>query len=457
MRMVEPSLARRTASALLAAAALLLLAQPARAAIEVERVVSPGGIEAWLVRDERTPVISMQFSFDGGTALDPEGREGAANMMAALLTEGAGDMPATVFQERLADAAISLEFSADRDRISGSVRTVTDNAGIAWDMARTALTAPRFDEDAVERVRAQVLASLRRELQDTSTVASQVFRNTVYAGHPYGRPPRGTQETVARIGRDALQAVFRDRIARDNLLVAVAGDITPDELGPALDRVFGALPERSAPFEMPRAEAKGAGEIVLVPRPTPQTVVQVGHGGILRADPDWYAATIVNYVLGGGSFSSRLMQEIRVERGLTYGVSSGIAYWDRGALAIAAGSTANETADEFAQLLKAEWERMAAEGPTTEELADAKTYLTGSFPLSFTSTGAIARILLSVRQEDLGIDFLDRRNALIEAVTAEDARRVARRLLDRSRLLTVVVGAPDGIEPTRVIEDWRGG
>jgi len=456
MRLSELSSAR-LAPAVALAAALFLLAPPAKAAVEVERVVSPGGIEAWLVRDERTPVISMQFSFAGGTALDPEGREGTADMMAALLTEGAADMEATAFQERLADAAVLLEFSAGRDHVSGSVRTVTENAGIAWDLVRAALTEPRFDPDAVERVRGQILASLRRELQDTSTVASQVFRHTVYAGHPYGRPPRGTLETVARIERDTLQAYFRDRIAKDGLLVAVAGDITPDELGPALDRVFGALPDRSAPFEMPRAEAGGAGEIVLVPRPTPQTVVQVGHGGILRADPDWYAATIVNYVLGGGSFSSRLMQEIRVERGLTYGVSSGIAYWDHGALAIAAGSTSNETADEFVDLLKSEWERMAEEGPTAEELADAKTYLTGSFPLSFTSTGAIARILLSVRQEDLGIDFLNRREALIEAVTAEDARRVARRLLDRSRLLTVVVGAPDGIEPTRVIEEWRGG
>lgn len=439
-----------------AAAVVLLLAGPARA-IEVERVVSPGGIEAWLVRDARTPVISVSFAFRGGSVLDPEGREGTANLMAGLLTEGAGGLDARAFQERLADAAVSLDFGAERDAVTGSIRTVAENRETAWELAALALTSPRFDDDAVARTRAQVTAALRRELQDPGTVASQVFRRTVFEGHPYARPPRGTPETVAAVDVATLRAFHRERLARDNLLVTVAGDIAPADLAPALDRIFGGLPERSAPFSIPPAEARGGGEVVVVRRGAPQTVAQIGQQGIRRSDPDWYAALVVNHVLGGGAFSSRLMDEIRVRRGLTYGVSSSLVFWDHGALLLAGGSTANATASEFVRLMKAELGRMAEEGPTDEELRDARTFLTGSFPLQFSSTGAIARILLSVRREDLGIDFLTRRNAFIEAVTAEDARRVARRLIDPARALTVLVGRPDGVEATRVVEDWQGG
>lgn len=448
---------RSTLGAVLMTVATLpaLVATPAHA-IDIQRVVSPGGIEAWLVRDDRTPIIAMEFAFDGGTVLDPEGKEGTASLMTDLLSEGAGPLDAAAFQERLADTAVGLGFSADRDGIFGNVRTLTENAAEAWELARLALTAPRFDADAVERARGQALAGLRRGLASPQTVAGQVFARTVFEGHPYGRPGRGTLETVPRITADDLRAVHKARLARDTLLVAVAGDITAEQLGPVLDRVFGDLPARATPFEVPPAVAKGAGEVVVVERPVPQSVVSMGHQGMRRDDPDWFAAQIMNHALGGGSFSSRLMQEIRVERGLTYGVSSGLSSWEQGALVSAGGSTANATTGTFVDLVKAEWRRMADGGPTAEELADAKAYLTGSFPLQFTSTGSIARIVLQVRRDELGIDYLNRRAALIEAVTPDDVRRVARTLLKPDAFLTVIVGRPEGVTPTRRITDWRG-
>ena len=444
---------RRMATVIALAPALL--SAPAYA-IDIERVVSPGGIEAWLVRDPKTPIIAIEFAFEGGSALEPAGREGTANMMAALLTEGAGELDSTAYQERLADHAISVGFSTDRDAVFGSIRTLTENAETAWDLARMALLEPRFDASAVERVRGQILAGLRRDLANPGAVAGQVFGRTVFEGHPYGRPPRGTLGTVPAITVEDMQGFRRARLARDNLLVAVSGDIAPEALGPVLDGLFGGLPAKSEPFQMPLAQAKGGGQVVVVPRPTPQSIVNMGQQGIRRSDPDWFPAQIMNYVLGGGSFSSRLMEEIRVKRGLTYGVSSGLSAWDEGALLTAGGSTNNPNAGAFVDLVKAEWRRMAEGGVTDEELADAKTYLTGSFPLQFTSTSSIARVLLQVRRDDLGIDYLDRRNALIEAVTREDVARVAKRLLDAEQLLTVIVGRPEGVQPTRVIEDWRG-
>ncbi|HZH27598.1 MAG TPA: pitrilysin family protein [Azospirillaceae bacterium] len=444
---------RRMATVIALAPALL--AAPAYA-IDIERVVSPGGIEAWLVRDPKTPIIAIEFVFEGGSALDPAGREGTANMMAALLTEGAGELDSTAYQERLADDAISVGFSTDRDAVFGSIRTLAENADSAWDLGRMALLEPRFDASAVERVRGQILAGLRRDLANPGAVAGQVFGRAVFEGHPYGRPPRGTLETVPTVTVEDMQGFRRARLARDNLLVAVSGDIAPEALGPVLDRLFGDLPAKSEPFQMPLAQAKGGGEVVVVQRPTPQSIVNMGQQGIRRSDPDWFPAQIMNYVLGGGSFSSRLMEEIRVKRGLTYGVSSGLSAWDEGALLTAGGSTNNPNAGAFVDLVKAEWQRMAEGGVTDEELADAKTYLTGSFPLQFTTTSSIARVLLQVRRDDLGIDYLARRNALIDAVTREDVARVAKRLLDADQLLTVIVGRPEGVKPTRVIEDWRG-
>ncbi len=448
---------RSTLGAVLMTVATLpaLVAEPARA-IDIQRVVSPGGIEAWLVRDERTPIIAMEFAFEGGTVLDPDGREGTTTLMSGLLSEGAGPLDAAAFQERLADTAVGLGFSADRDGIYGNVRTLSENAEEAWDLARLALTAPRFDADALERTRAQTLAGLRRDLANPQSVAGQVFARTVFAGHPYARPGRGTPESVPLITADDLRSVHRARLARDTLLVAVAGDITADRLGPVLDRVFGDLPARATPFAVPPVTARGAGEVVVVDRPVPQSIVSMGHQGVRRDEPDWFATQIMNHVLGGGGFNSRLMQEIRVERGLTYGVSSGLASWERGALVTAGGSTANASAGTFIDLVKAEWLRMAESGPTAEELADAKAFLTGSFPLQFTSTGAIARVVLQVRRDDLGIDYLNRRSGLIEAVTPDDVRRVARTVLRPDAFLTVIVGRPEGVTPTRRITDWRG-
>lgn len=422
-------------------------------AIDIKRVVSPGGIEAWLVQDAKVPLLSIKFFFKGGVETDPPGKEGLANLTSTVLDEGAGPYDSEEFQRRMADNSISVSFTATTDGFYGGVHTLVETQDEAVDLARLALTQPRFDEEAVERMRRGVLSQIRRDQGDPDFLARRALYETAFPDHPYGRRARGTVESVSSITRDDMAAFVRQHFAKDNLTVAVTGDIAPDQLGPVLDRIFGALPAKAAVKPPADVVPKGAGETVLVRRPQPQSVVLMSQPGIKRDDPDWFAATVMNYVLGAGSFSSRLMEEIRTKRGLTYGVYSYLVPFQHSALMMAGGSAANANAGKMVELMKAEWQKMRDHGVTQAELDDAKTYLTGSFPLQFTSSSAIADILLQVQRDNLGIDYLDRRSALIEAVTLEDVQRVAKRLLDPAALLTVVVGQPEGIEPTKTRDD----
>jgi zinc protease len=444
-------ISRLIARAGIAALLLILPALPARA-IPIERVVTPGGIEAWLVRDEKNPIIALDFSFTGGSTLDPADKLGLATMTMSLLDEGAGDLDSQAFQRRLEENSITLGFSAGREEISGSLTTLVETKGEAFELLRLALASPRFDDPAVERVRAQITAGLKRAAADPNYTGQVTFAETLFPGHPYGKPPRGTIGTVQAITVADLRGFVRDRIARDTLKIGVSGDITAAELATALDAIFGGLPAMAAPFTVAQTVPAGAGAKVLVERPIPQSILFMGQPGLKRSDPDWFPALILNYVLGGGGFSSRLMDEVREKRGLTYGVSSGLQPYEQSALWTVGGSTANEKAVEALALIKKIWGRTARDGITAAELQDAKTFLTGSFPLTFTSNEAIAGVLLSVQEDDLGIDYLNQRNALIEAVTLERVNAVAKRLLDPAKLATVVVGRPVGLEPTRVVD-----
>jgi zinc protease len=422
-------------------------------AIDIKRVVSPGGIEAWLVQDAKVPLLSIKFFFKGGVETDPPGKEGLANLTSTVLDEGAGPYDSEEFQRRMADNSISVSFTATTDGFYGGVHTLVETQDEAVDLARLALTQPRFDEEAVERMRRGVLSQIRRDQGDPDFLARRALYETAFPDHPYGRRARGSVESVGSITRDDLNGFVRQRFAKDNLTVAVTGDIAPEQLEPVLDRIFGGLPDKAAVQPPADTVPKGAGETVLVRRPQAQTVVLMSQPGIKRDDPDWFAAYIMNYVLGAGTFSSRLMDEIREKRGLTYGVYSYLVPFQHTALIMASGSTANANAGKMVELMKAEWQRMRDHGVTQEELDNAKTYLTGSFPLQFTSGNAIADVLLSVQRDNLGIDYLDRRSGLINAVTAEDVQRIAKRLLDPAALLTVIVGQPEGIEPTRTKDD----
>jgi zinc protease len=437
-------LLRRAAALLVALAAFV---PTAAHAIEIETVETPAGLEAWLVPDPSNPMVTVEFAFDGGAALDPEGKAGLATMVAALLDEGAGDLDSQAFQRRLADLAIEMDFDASRDTLSGELTTLTENLDEAFGLLALALSEPRFDADAVERIRGQMRASRRHDSTDPQTLASEAWFAALFPDHPYARPPGGTEESIAALTVEDLRAFARDSLTRAGLSIGVAGDITPERLAALVDKAFAALPA-SAPegaATVPEGRAVTDGGTTVLTRPVPQSVAVFGHGGIARGDDDWYAAYVVNYILGGGGFASRLMDEVREQRGLAYSVYSYLVPLDHGPVWMGGVATNNAQVAESLALIRAEWRRMAEEGPTAEELADAKRYLTGAWPLRFSSSGAIASILVAMQREGLPPAYLNERNALIEAVTLDDARRVAARLMDPEALTTVVVGQPEGL------------
>jgi zinc protease len=424
---------------------LALAAIAPAAAMTIERVVSPGGIEAWLVRDRLVPVLALEFMFRGGATLDPVGKEGLTSFTAQMMTEGAGDLDSQAFQRELEDRSISIGFEAGLDTVQGSFKALNDERDKAVELLRLALTSPRFDAPDVERVRARTQAALAREQESPDIIARRTWMAAAFPDDPYGRPGRGTPETVAKLQVDDMKAFLRTRLARSNLIIGAVGDITPAELAPLLDKAFGGLPAKAETAKLPDVTMAGLGRTIVVRRAVPQSVVMFGEPGIKRNDPDYHAGSLVNYVLGGGGFNSRLMLEVREKRGLAYGVYSYLSPMDRTGTTMGGTGTENARVGKSLEIIRAEWQRMAEEGPSAQELADAKTYLNGSFALGFDSTSRIARLLSSMQYDNLGIDYLDRRAGLINAVTLDDAKRVAKRLLHADKLLTVVVGEPEGI------------
>ncbi|MDB5406697.1 MAG: Peptidase inactive domain protein [Rhodospirillales bacterium] len=427
------------------------IALPARA-VKIDRVISPGGIEAWLVQDHTLPIVTMNVAFRGGAASDPAGKTGRATMAASLLDEGAGSLDSQAYQGKLEDLASSVRFDASQDYVNAGLSTIKQNAGVTFDLLRLALTEPRFDDEAVARIRGDLVAAVARRNEQPRAIASRIWWADAFGDHPYARPTDGTVKTLAAISVADLKQFVHDRFARDTLKIAVVGDLTPEELKPLLDRTFGGLPAQGAPVAVPETTMQESNALLLVKKPIPQSVVSFGQPGIKRDDPDWYAATVVNHILGGGGFTSRLMTEVREKRGLAYGIGSYLVPLRESGVILGSVATQNEHVAESIDLVRQEWQRMHEDGPTEAELQDAKTYLTGSFPLQFDSTGHIAGLLVQMQQENLGIDYLDRRNALIEGVTLADAKRVARRLLDAKALTFAVVGTPANLTPTRVLD-----
>jgi zinc protease len=423
-------------------------ASPARAAMDVQEVTSPGGIEAWLVEDHSIPLIAISVGFRGGSGVDPDGKEGLAMFVSGLLDEGAGDLESREFQQRLNDLAIDFKFDANIDDFTGSMRTLTETRDQAFELFRLALTAPRFDPEPVERIRGQLLAILADESSDPGSIADRVWWHANFAAHPYGRQTSGTTAGLNAIKAEDLRGFVAGRFARDNLIVGVVGDIGAAELAPLLDRTFGALPATATPATIGEGAPAAPGAVIVVDRALPQSVVLFGANGVKRHDEDFYPAFVLNHILGGGGFSSRLMQEVREKRGLAYSIDTSLVTLDHAGLVQGMVGTKNASVAETVALIKQEWQRMRDEGPTEAELADAKLYLTGSYALRFSSTQAIAGALVAVQLEDFPPDYFKQRNSYVEAVTLADVKRVAKTLLDPDKLTFVIVGEPDGITAT---------
>ncbi len=425
----------------------LFASLPASAQIRIQEVVSPGGIKAWLVEEHAIPFIALQIGFRGGSALDLSEKLGATSLMMGLLEEGTGDMDAAAFLKASETLASDFSFEARRDSTVVSARVLTSNATEALALLKQAIISPAFNPAAVERVRGQVLSGLESEKSDPDTIANHTMNRIAFGDHPYSRPMDGTIKTVSALTADDIRAAHLAALSRDHLVVGVVGDVTAEELGPMLDNLLGDLPTTGA--QLPeKIEFDAPGGTAVVEFDTPQSVAIWSQKGIDRDDPDFMAAFVMMHILGGGGFGSRLTEEVREKRGLTYGVYAYLAPLDHSNYVGGGVSSANDSIAEAIQVVRAEWAGMAADGVTAEELETAQKYLTGSYPLRFDSNAKIARALVGMQLDFLPIDYVNTRNDRVNALTLQHVSRMANTLLDPEALQFVVVGKPQGIEAT---------
>jgi zinc protease len=427
--------------------AIMFAAVPVHAELKIQQVTSKGGITAWLVNEPSIPMISMNIAFKGGSSTDPGDKLGATYLMAGLLEEGAGDMDATDFRRAAEELATSFSFDSSRERISISAEFLTENADESVALLKTAITQPAFDDVAFQRTKAQVESIVSRNQTDPQEIANNMFNEIVFAGHPYAHPFQGTTETIANLTQDDMRETHKRTMTKDRLYVGVVGDISAEDLANMLDDLFGELPEKGADFPQP-VSFQATGGTTVVDFDTPQSVALWGHAGIAQDDPDFFAAFVMNRILGGGGFTSRLTEEVREKRGLTYGVYSYIANLDYANFYGGSVSSANDRVGQALDVIKSEWSRMADGGVTDEELDAAKKFMTGSYPLRFDGNGRIANILTYSQTNGFPIDYPQNRNSYVEAVTKDDVARVAKRILKSGDLRFVVVGRPDGVTST---------
>jgi len=434
------TLTRRAVVALAAGVATMLMASvPSHAATKIQHLISPGGIEAWFVQDATVPLIAMEYAFAGGASQDPPGKSGVGNMVASLIDEGSGDLDSKSFHEHLDRRAIELSFSVTRDYFRGSLRMLKDNKDEAYDLLRLALTSSHLESDDIERIRSQIMSGLRRDTTNPNALAGRKFLEVAFGDHPYGRQASGTLESVPAITVDDMRDYIRRVLAKDTLKVAVVGDVDPATLGKLLDQTFGALPAKASLTPVPDVVAAKPPQRAYVPLDVPQTVITFGSPGVMRHDPNFMAGYVVTHILGGGGSSSRLYREVREKRGLAYSVFGSLLWMDHSALFIGNTGTRADRAGDTVEAINTEIRSMAEEGPTQQELDEAKSYLKGSQMLQLDTSSKLASGLLQYQLDQLPIDYLEKRNAIVDAVTLDDAKKAAKRLWGQG-LLTVIVG-----------------
>lgn len=422
-------------------ATISMLTFPGHAhAMDIKVVTSPGGIKAWLVEAHNNPLLALKFSFEGGNSQDPKGKEGLANFVTAMLDEGAGELPSGEFQEQMETLAMRMSYEDSRDTFYGNFETLTRNRAESLKLLRLALTKPRFDEDAVDRIREQLLANMVYADRDPEKVAAKEWFATAFEGHPYGRPSQGTEASVHGITRQDLEDYRKRIFVKDRLKIVAVGDITEAELGKALDDVFGDLPKTAELLPVPFVRPVTGGREKWIEMDVPQAVAVFGVGAMLRKDPDFLIAFVLNQLVGGGGFASRLMEEVREKRGLAYSVYSYLQPFKHASLLSGGVATKSEAITQSLDVIRGELKKIAEDGPSAEEFENAKKYLIGSYALRFDTNSKIASQLLGLYEDDFEPDYVLKRNDLVAQITIDDAKRVAKRLLDNNDLIVTIVG-----------------
>lgn len=429
-------------------------AQAADQFLPVREIQTPGGITLWIVEDHSLPIIAMDFLFlDSGTALDPDDKQGLARLLSNTMDEGAGELDSQAFQKALSDNSITLMFNAGRDGFGGELKTLTRNSAKAFELLGLAMNAPRFDEEAVSRMRDGNLARIKSSLSEPDWMAARLLNDRAFDNHPYGKNSGGTLSSLGKITAQDLRDFKSRNLTRDRLMIAIVGDVDAKTIGPVIDNIFGKLPAKGPEKSIPDTTIANPGKVYLYEQDIPQTMVEIMLPAFDNKDKDYYAQQILNYIYGGGGFGSRLMEEVREKNGLTYGIYSSMLDLRHGDAMSVSTSTKNGSAKQVLDIIKAEMLRLQNEPVTAKELDNAKSYLIGSMPLSLSSSDQIAGMILSLRARGLPIDYLDTLASNIRAVTPEDLQRVAKRILKPEQAVTILVGKPDSIANAEIVKE----
>ena len=436
-----------------------IVTQKIEGILDIQEIKSREGLKAWLVRGTSVPVITINFAFLGaGSASDPGDKIGLARLASNTMDEGAGEMSSKDFQAALQRDAIRLFFSSDRDTFGGRLKTLSKNKDRAFQLLEMAFTQPRFDEAPVARMKQANIARIRKSLSEPGWRAARIAYDTAFEGHPYAKNSGGTISGLQAITQEDLKSFTRTRLARDNLVIGISGDITIKDAGDALDSIFGALPEKAQIEDIPRTKLTNHGLSVQHELDIPQTHIQLWHPGPKRSD-DYYAEKkILNSIFGGSGFGSRLMTEAREEKGLTYGIYSYFQHFDHADIFAISTSTENAKAGQMMTVIIKEIQKLRESGVTKDELESIKSYLTGSLPLKFTSNSDISGTLVSLQAEGLAIDYLDNYKKELMNADIKTINEIAKSFLDFKKFVGVTVGRPEGLdfEPDVRLKDIPG-
>ena len=434
-----------------------LIAVPYSAAAEkyldIKEIKTNSGITVWLVEDHSLPIISMDFSFKGaGSIRNTSKKQGTARLLSNMLDEGAGELKSQEFQKQLSDHSISLSFGSGRDNFGGSLKTLTRHKEKAFELLKLTLTKPRFDQEPLNRMRDANIARIRNSMGKPDWIKARIFNDKAFENHPYALNSGGTITSLNKITADDLQNHMKEWLTLDHLHIGIMGDITAQEVTQMVEDVFSGLPRTREKKPVEKIEIQNQKTAFLYEKDIPQTMITIAMPAFDNLDPDYYALQIMNYIYGGSGFGSRLMAEAREKRGLTYGIYSSHSHQDYIDYLSIGTSTKRQSTSEMLDIIYTEMDKIKQTPVETQTLQDAKSYLTGSIPLSLTSTDRISSMLLSLQMNERPADYLDTYSDKINAVTAEDVQKVAKRVLDKNKAIVVMVGKPENIVNLEIVE-----
>ena len=433
---------------------LMVMILPAHA-VDINPITSFKNVDAWIVESHQLPFVTMDISLRAGSAFEGD-KHGLANLTASLLTEGAGRYNAEKFQQELERMGSKITASADKLNINVQATMLTENIEQTLSLLTQVIISPRFDESAVERIKQAIISGLKQGEESPAFKLDRAFDKAIYGEHVYAHPVAGYVDSVEKLTQQDIRDYHQQNFTRANMKISVVGDINPAHLAKIFDKQFLAIPVGEKRNKLTSVPQQPLSATLRVEMDIPQSHIKTGHEGISRHDKDYFAAYVMNYILGGGGFNSRLMEEVRTKRGLAYSVYS---YFDalpqQGAFV---SSVQTKTKDEqhSLHLIRKEMEKMRSQLVSEEEYQGAINYLTGSFPLRIDSNAKILGYLSIMQSEDLGRDYLKTWTSKIKAVTREDVQRVAQRLLHPERLVTVIAGKIPPTPPIKVKAETKG-